>query len=241
MNSYIIILLILICGSLIGSFRPYCYNESFKLYNGEYWNEYRLGDIFRGYFQEPGEEEVKNKYFNNIHKRWPNSLASLYLLETKNKDFKNHQVLAKIIQTKCASPSEKNKNNSLNPGNSIVIHLRLGDIMKTGVRNTYLSTYNDYENIVKTIKNKYPNNKNIVIVTGAHSNIGISNSELFIKKIEKLLKNNGYNIKYRVGKPPDDDMCFLSRSKIFIPSKGGGFTKLASELVKLNNGTVIEI
>ena len=58
--------------------------------------------------------------------------------------------------------------------------------------------------------------KNVVIIAGSHIDIDLTKSWEYIIQIEKLFKNNGFNVFTYTGNHPDDDLILSSRVKYFI-------------------------
>jgi hypothetical protein len=54
----------------------------------------------------------------------------------------------------------------------------------------------------------------------------------YIAVVGDLLESAGLVVRYRLGRPPDDDIRFMSRVKVVAPS-GGGFATVASEAAAL--------
>ena len=212
------------------------------LYNGNYWNNYRLGDIIKGWIYRN-----QKGYYNNVSKRYPNSIADLYIKKTKNfKDkerHNNYKCLNEIIEKKI----KDNKINKLPTKDNIVMHIRVGDSIKKFKNNKFHFIRNNsfgftldaYKNMLDTL---YPNkkenkNKIIYLVYGAHINTNVKLSKLYIKKIKELLKS--YNFKIEDYKSdPDTSYIFMVNSKIYIKG-AGGFSSCISKHIKLKGGKVI--
>ena len=60
----------------------------------------------------------------------------------------------------------------------------------------------------------------------------------YIMAIKTFLEKNGFEVKLRLRKNPDDDLIYASNSKYFLPS-GGGYSKLISMLVKMYGGKIL--
>ena len=156
------------------------FNEGYEMY--------RLGDMVKGKINEKKEYQ-KGKYKNTI--------AGLYLEKTKNlainQRYFNYKILDQIIQQK------KKENNFILPSKEdIVIHLRVGDIMKLDKNNnigcdrSYCTSFKEINNII----NKF-HNKKLYFVYGVHHKInayGKKNNNMFIthlylNKIKEILNS----------------------------------------------------
>ena len=199
--------------------------------NDNKWIGYRLGDIIKGYFLH-----TKNyKYLNMIKKRLPNSIGACYIKETekiKNVEDKknNFKILNKIIEL-------KSKNMELPNEKDIVIHLRIGDIIKNyGTNNKYDFSLNLNE--LEKILREHQDNK-VILVYGSHKkNIDKKKNDEYLEKVRQML--NKYNIIYEEKNSgnPDNDFIFMANSKRFIKS-GGGFSKIIGDLVIMKGGKVL--
>jgi len=209
-------------------------NEKF-LINDDKWLDYRLGDIIKGYFINTNN----NKYLNNIVKTIPNSIGGKYITLTKNlakKDkINNYTILKNIIKEKTIEFPNHNE---------IVFHIRLGDII-SGFKNgdivinkkNWGINLKQINNIFKSIKDK---KKKIILIYGSHKkNINIKNNNLFLSKVYKILKENGFKFENKNSGNPDKDFVYMCNSKIFIKS-GGGFSRIIADIVKMNGGKVID-
>lgn len=213
-------------------------NNQEYMINDNKWKNYRLGDILKGYC-------IKNKeykYINGIKKNLPNSIGSKYL--NKTSDRKDKKLDLQILNEILNDIKNKKKPNK----NDIVVHLRLGDVLLDYKNDKFV--YFKYktkeyaiilENFEKTMK-KIDNKKKIILVYGIHNSNGEKKkilSEIYLKKIRKILKKYNFKFSERVNYNPDDDFYFMSQSNTFIKS-GGGYSKIISQIVKLNGGVVIE-
>lgn len=209
------------------------YNKEKFLINEEKWQDYRLGDIIKGYFRNKKQYD----YLNKINKRLPNSIGDLYIKRTENLDYNiqnnNFDILKEIID-------EKKNLIELPENDSLIIHLRIGDIIK-GNKNKinfqsnhwYGTSISKLEEEIKKIKDF----KKVYIVYGSHkNNINIELNNKYLQDIEEMLKKYNINPILR-NKNPDEDFIFMSCSKNFIKS-GGGYSQIISDMVKKNKGNV---
>jgi len=172
----------------------------------EWNNEYRLGDMIYSHL-------VRDKYKQLYSSRYANSIVSKYMKRTtKSRDL---DILESIIKE--YSPRIKPRKNTL------VIHLRVGDVVKRDVdfllkqeNLIYTKPLSYYKDVIKD----YTKIKSITLVAGG----------CFLKE---LYTEMGYNVNVRIGKNADDDFVFMSRAKHFIPG-GGKFSNLINQLHKKN-------
>ena len=134
-----------------------------EIYNGIYWDKYRLGDIF---YQNPISSPM---YTNLEHKenllyhidKYPNSIASEYIKQNKNKIQQNFKLLNQIIESKIKN--EKLKTIDFD-NSTILIHIRTGDILCDYSKGSMAKCYakigdtewwNEVISIIKDQKIKY--------------------------------------------------------------------------------------
>ena len=222
-----ILLLFLLFKMLVVSFEKF-------LINDKKWLDYRLGDIVKGFFYK-----TNNKfYLDKIEKTLPDSIGGKYIIATKNlkgeEKINNFKILKKIIDDKKSEIPKKN---------DIVFHIRLGDIIGDFKNNVVVITkknwginLNQIENILKKMKNK---NQKIILIYGSHKKkINMKANKLFLEEIKKILVNNNFQFEEKNSSNPDEDFVYMCNSKKFIKS-GGGFSRLISNIVKLNGGKIL--
>jgi hypothetical protein len=222
---YIVLIFILVI-FFFYRFKPRTFEYYENLYHG--WNNYRLGDCIKS----------KNEWFKDFHlKKYPNSIAAKYLKKTKTKN--NYKVLNDIVKTY----------HNDTPQDSIIIHLRIGDVLEKkgwcsnhACKNYSYEDVTTYKKIASDIK-KYTNFKNIIIVAGSHYDYdNYDNSYKYINQVENIFKDKGFNVKKRLGNNPDSDLIYMSNANYFVSSgTGGGFTRIISEIVNRNSGTVYKL
>ncbi|NEQ49253.1 MAG: hypothetical protein F6K11_03845 [Leptolyngbya sp. SIO3F4] len=160
-----------------------------------------------------------------------------YLTQKRyEKDFKIFKRVVRAHQTKYAKPSS----------NSLVIHLRLGDVMDD------MNGKSLYEKSREIYKNLHliglPKVKHATIVTALHFGANSLNGKYFYSDIAKeksfeilqllsdKLKIDGLDISYKSTENIDEDLCFMSGSTYFL--KGlSGFSDLVSSC--MCNGSFI--
>ena len=214
--------------------------EEYELYNGDYWQEYRIGDLYKfGEFiacggKNPGCQD--NRYHM---KHFPSSIAYFYHIYNPT-DIKLNEEAMKNAITKV-----KSINNITIYDN--VLHLRVGDVMlekvRTNVQNNYSKNNDDqwWEDYIKWSKDN--SLKNVLIIAGSHN---IKNRDKwkpsldFINKIKTLLEKHNIYVDLRIGQSPDVDIITGFTAKYFA-STGGGFGNLIKTLSKLNNVNVFDL
>ena len=216
----------------------YNYNNKpkYNLYNGPYWYYYRLGDIINGYMirsNEPGQK----KYLEDISTRWPESISDKYVKRSSyphSFKIRDLNILIDIL----------NEINDEKPStNTLVIHLRLGDVVgmwnkgilsgTTTSINHYVKGPEYYKQILQKIKQNN-NIQNIKIITGTHFNQDIDASINYLDHIVSIFDSD-YDVEVKITNNPDKDFYYMCHSKFFCPS-GGGFSNLIKDIVvKQNN------
>ena len=92
-----------------------------QLYNGNKWDNYRLGDVF---LMSPSDRFYNPDFKENVlyHTTdYPGSIAAEYILFNKNKKFQNFELLNKIIKSRL--------NNFSISENNLILHIRVGDVL----------------------------------------------------------------------------------------------------------------
>ena len=250
--------------------------KDYSLYNGDKWDNYRLGDVIYGHFicwnkvclnksikdkkllntlcehlehdlENDTEEEnkiwckqktdnwadPKNNnlgYLDTLHKNYPNSIADQYVkivgypVNYRVSDFKILKSIFKGLNFK-----KPNKN-------TLVIHLRLGDVLSKKYINDYVYDLSYYKDLLKRIKTN-KKIKNVDIVTGLHKNVFVKKSNDYLNKIIKIFEKD-YKVDVVLTKNPDKDLYYMCNSKFFANS-GGGFSKLVTNYLRTQNNVKI--
>ena len=190
-----------------------------NLYNGEKWNNYRLGDVYL--HADKTEHPFQDLNYHKID--YPGSIAAELLNITPYKP-KNKKLLLKII-------SQKQKIKTIDT--DLILHIRVGDVLclydKT---KTWYSRKDDFEWWDDVLGYILKNNiKRVYIVAGTHFKDCIKESEDYLDNRKKFLIENipGIDIVYRLGKSPDDDFILFINARHFI-STGGGFGRIVYEI-----------
>ena len=244
-KKYIIIsiisIIILIIVTLV---KIYYFELDFIFYKYMNYCVYRLGDM---YYDETERIDKEGKYCH--YNKFPDSIATKYMKQTEKSLIKsnNSNVLLSIINS-------DDYENFVKPNkNSIVIHLRVGDVIDETnnsvddflnkdirffhsdiVTKKYVHNRQYYEKIISQLPN---NINNVIFVYGYHTDSDHSKSEQYINAISEIFKLHGFDVNYRRDMDPDDDFIYMCNSKHFVKS-GGGFSNLISQMVKKNGNIV---
>jgi len=206
----------------------------YNLYNGVRWgpketsDAYRFGDIFSGYMN--GNLNKFPNYLRDIDENYPNSFGSKYVKYSgypkslKNNDY---DILTRIF---------KEYNYKIPDNETLIIHLRLGDVLSKPNSKYFYNIDYYYELLEKIKQNK--NIKKVYIVTGLHFNVNIKESNDRLNQIRNIFEES-YPVKVIITNDPDKDLYYMCHSKYFAKSgEIGGFTNIISEYVKRNNNIV---
>ncbi len=194
----------------------------YKIYNGNQWSDYRLGDLINNW------KNTRGSYSHLLSKKWKNTIANKYLNMTS--DSNNIKILDKVVK----------QYPIMCPINTAVLHLRLGDVLKIKNDNFYYRFNTSKKHYVKPLsfyKNLNIQSANLIIICGAHKNENIYASQYFLNMIIDIFKHK--NPVVLSGDSPDHDLCIMATTKELISSGSSGFCKLAGLLVKYNKGIVI--
>jgi len=223
------------------------------LYTG--WGDYRLGDMIA----KPYERDLDGGRWYH-EENFPNSLATKYMDATE--DGGNYAVLADIIRTTHSHTATPPPDQD-----TVVAHLRIGDVLEeewTGTRD--FSVWEilhrddeicvdvlDEENVGNLHRNcfvhnlkyyetqlaKLPDNVNhAVLVAGSHKAANYMRSSEYIRGVRDFFISKQFTVDLRLGKLPDGDVIFISRSSYFIQG-GGGFSILLADVVREMGGQVL--
>jgi hypothetical protein len=235
----IIIFIFIVLFHNISSFTSNIYEKSYimkNLYNGNKWNKYRLGDVV---FRDPYGEYYTNNFYDSVlyhEDLYPGTIASEYMKLNKNlKNLSDFKLLNDII-------AKKQKNENYISENTLILHIRVGDVM---------CKYRPYEK--KIYSNKYTKVgdtrwwngvleyiskngiKNVVIIAGTHFNDCIKESSDYLLDRKNFLKESlpYLTVSFRLGQSPDEDILFCKNTKHFITT-GGGYGELLQKIIKNN-------
>ena len=205
-----------------------------QVYNSD-MHKYRIGDMVRGiHLERPDGKEWHMK-------NYPGTIVYDYFKATsKPNDMKT---LNFIIQKRLFK---------LDKINGTTLHLRVGDVIDRDEEHSVSDMikkpvlFHGYRQYVtswpklKSLLDKLPTNiKDITIFAGSHNIENPTKSCEYIDRMTKLLTNQGYRVKLRLGYHPDEDLVLMTTAPFFIPS-GGGFSKLVNDIRKSNNMKIID-
>lgn len=226
--------------------------ENNNYYNSKFYLNYRLGDIVNGYLRENvpptyfKSQKLGNKTPEIYYSKFRNTIAGEYLTKTdklpKNKQNNNYDILYQIIK-------KKKKDLILPDKSEIIIHLRVGDVIKYSTNQKSFDDSNPRCTKIETITkiSKIFQNQKLVFVYGIHVNVNHKPTELYLDKIKSILKKNNNKFKFLNSKNPDLDFIYMCYSKSFIKAGRkslnhigelehiGGFTKIISDIIKYIN------
>jgi len=197
----------------------------FTLYNGDKWDGYRIGDVFKF---DKDNVHYNSLYSDNIlyhEEKFPDSIASEYIKRNTLNSGGNLELLKQIIDEKDDSVYVSDS--------TLVLHMRVGDVMCSFLP-IFKESYNKqnniewWDNVVQYIQTHEINK--VVIISGTHVDTCIKESNDYIKDRSQFLKNIGVSIDYRIGQSPDDDIIYCRNAKHVI-STGGGFGNLLKLIV----------
>lgn len=198
------------------------YTRKENLYNGEKWKKYRIGDVYKLFRKNDIKYHLKD---------FPDSIASEYIKNTNHK--KNEKVLNEIINK---------RNNGEMMGNSdMALHVRVGDVLcKHSGKYLNYSRKGDtlwWGSLINYMKNNKI--KNVYIISGAHTKDCLKMSEDYLKDIKRFLEKNGFNVIFRLGQSPDEDIIFCYKFKYYA-STNGGYGRLIKQMVEMRGGNVFK-
>jgi GR25 family glycosyltransferase involved in LPS biosynthesis len=225
----ILILILFCCVPSISAFT----SITSKLYNGEKWAKYRIGDV---YMLDKNTRMYDPAYFDNIlyHKdSFPGTIANEYM-NKNNTPGKNKELLQSIIEKRITDKK-------VYP-DTLFLHIRVGDVLcdksewlteVDGPR--HYSKVGDtiwWDNVLKY--NKQNGITKVVIIAGSHLKNCLQESEEYIKDRTKFLEDNNLKVSYRLGQSPDEDIIMCYYVKHFTTT-GGGYGNLIKEIKKISN------
>ena len=223
------------------------HKSSFKsndLYNGDNWGAYRIGDCLR--HPEYLDERHPHSITYHLYK-YPGSIAQEYL-QTKYPQLKDKYYDKKAFKKYIDENLEnlrydypllieivnKRKKNETIPENTLILHIRAGDIICGN--NSNQKKYSKVGDtawwnteVVGYIK-KY-DITNVIILSGSHFNKCLKESKDYLMERANFLnEQTGASVDFRLGQPPDDDILLVSGAKHFITT-GGGYGELLSKIM----------
>ena len=195
----------------------------YDLYNGKEWDEYRLGDIIKGWLFDNDKQ-----YLDTVPERWPNSIGDQYSrIVGYPRQFKKNDMDA---LRHVFSNIQYEKPDS----ETVVVHLRVGDVVDHSRKNEYVRDIPYYSRIKDSFK-QHPDIKKVRIFAGAHKDVNHRLSSKLIHEVKNVFSD--YDTQIVLTRNPDKDFCYMCHSKYFVKS-GGGFSNLIEKYVNTNNGIV---
>ena len=213
------------------------------------WTRYRLSDAIGGWYFADWTK-TKHKIYTpkslaeEYQQKWGDNIVTEYFNAT-NRTAEYH-TLYKIVQ-KYKDPSRPQR------GVTAVQHLRLGNTAciecwytptsySAKTKKLYIFPKQYYEHILGQVVAK---NVSTVIIVAAtsHSNFKtIQNAASSVGNILQMAhfwRHKGFNVRVRLDcGTPDEDFIRMSNAQVFIQG-GGGYSKIAGHMVRLNRGAVI--
>jgi len=226
----------------------YGFVEELTRQEGGYWSDYRLGDAVK-------QTNLRLHWYNKYSENYPESIAEQFLERFhKNYEYiehdKTNETLSKLEElqylAKVASAHAVPSNEML------VVHVRIGDAFQNKKTATEAWEENTVPliNYVRVQPKKYyeqllfPINFTSVVIVASdihHSNpIQRKESKHYLQIIMKWFQKKFPNamVRWRGNhNTPDSDFSFMCGSYFFVRGSGG-FSKLVSEIVLMNNRTV---
>jgi hypothetical protein len=205
----------------------------------DFYSPYRLGDMFAfpGYYIYGKKYQCRYRAENYHYKAYPESIATQYMKQTKEPN--NYTILMNIIDQNINVKNIKLPNND-----TVIIHVRIGDIIENSKISDnnllymgdkkYVKPLSYYKKNLQILK-KY-NLKNVILVAGSHKNINLNRSVKYLQDLKSYIESLGYNVHIKFSKSADykqadEDFIFMTNSKYFI-SSGGGFSNIIKNIVQ---------
>lgn len=218
------------------------------------WSSYRFSDALQG--KMAGFNGVSDAVCDlnaESESVYPGSLACAVHRELKKYPKESIQErLFRVVQKKIGSNRQRD---------SIRMHIRVGDVIDGSQDSveSMLTSQNRFLSFAhsKTARNRYVSTLadawdnlqqfalgNVTLIAGGrcpeeHHECSLVKSCQYTYALAQFLQKRGYSVNVRVGHDPDSDFLFLASSAWFIPA-GGGFSNLAANMVRRNDGKVYE-
>ena len=204
------------------------FGNTLKLYNGNEWNKYRLGDVYNGYQHVYDPTHPENVYYHKY--KFKGSIANQYINKNTT-GRKNKALLLEIIN--------KMVKDKFNYPDTLFLHIRVGDVI-CDLDNQWIKQVNGPLIYAKVGDTTWWNNvlnyikmngiKKVVIISGTHMNKCIKDSTDYLLDREKFLKSKlNLIVSFRLGQSPDQDILTCAYVKHFITT-GGGYGNLIKEI-----------
>ena len=227
---------------------------SYALYTG--WEHYRFGDEFLY-----GASRFRNKrsYYLDV---WPDSLVSQYLRATDEDG--NFGVMAGIIRERgrAAAPPADVAAVHVRVGDIFEATAASLDFMFDASRmcdhwsiaafwqgheapptewemaiRHYVMDRRSYEEHLDALRALGV--RTVVLVAGSHVLYdAYPRSSIYLNLVRDWFVANGFEVDFRLGRAPDDDVSYMASARVLIQS-GGGFSAAIARLCRLLGGTVL--
>ncbi len=195
---------------------------------------YRLGDTVAGVYTGISEADAVHARAYHMNK-YPESLAAKYCLRTEiNNDIDTLTVVVKefIKEHKCTVPGD----------NSVVVHLRLGDVLEksTFTVDEHTRDYLDFTNGVNYIKpfsyfhealNTTSPTQSVILLFGTPlgnivtGNETVTKSMEYVLKLQSFIETMNFTCSIHKSASPDEDFVFGVSATQLITT-GGNFSRL---------------
>ena len=191
-----------------------------------YQGGYRLADVVNGFTSRFSDEHMQERLAYSI--AYPYSIAQRYVKITTG--FYTFELTA-VMQEVEKGMTFADYNNSL------VVHLRLGDVMDAN-DTFYIKNEKYYKDAITTLPAEI---QNVVLVgSDLHSDQHYKNDEdnpsvRYRDSVKDIFEQKGYEVSYRYNQEPDADMIYMAHAPYFLVG-GGSFSHIASMLVEFNGG-----
>ena len=213
-----------------------------EIYNGDYWDNYRLGDVFYRKLDEPHYNDPDYYDYIGYHKtEYPGSIANEYINKNNSTDpeNKNYKLMSEIIESRIV---DKNTY-----PDTLFLHIRVGDVFCD--KTEWLNKINGPEiyskvgdkkwwrKIVYDIKEN--NIKKVVIISGSHKNMCLDESLKYLEDRKQFLisKIPGLTVEYRLGDSPDQNILLVYHVKHF-KTTGGEYGRLLTDINKIGKNNL---
>lgn len=212
--------------------------ERFTLKNDGY-EGYRMGDYLAGQWKS---YDMKGEGMRIVTK-FPNSICAKYYKKTKNlpnhQKWGNSRIISEIVNDYIDKPFE----------NDIVVHLRIGDVLKIkdgkiiylkhkGFANGHYGIdLQQLQQFCLKNKNKFDN---FIFVYGIHNNSNQEPSKMYLNELRQYMNKNNIKFEERHHDNPDIDFAYMCKSKHFLPS-GSNFSKQIQKVVEYNNNNIYKL
>jgi len=82
--------------------------------------------------------------------------------------------------------------------------------------------------------------RRVVIVAGSALNltVGFAKSCEYLQRVGSFFATSGFEVVFRLGMPPDDDVSFFTRSAVFVQT-GGAFSRIVAQAARVVGATVV--